>query len=376
MIRLTGRGIAVLVASIVLGTAGALLGYPALIGVGAAAFGAVLAAVLVATRRPHVVVARDVYPDRVQRGGRALARLRVHNTGSRWQAGFTALDRVGRGTRTVTVRPLPPNGDAVHHYDLPTDVRGRHEVGPLAVHRADPLGLGRSRLTEGETATLWVHPRVHPIHSFTAGLPRHHHEGRTTEKSLGGSLDLREVREYAPGDEIRHLHWKATARTGSLMVREYVDPNQPKFTVLLDSRPSVHFEPAIDLAASLAVAAAGAGHRCRLVTTCGADLHTNGTPGAVRDLLDLLCLLTPADPPARPLVPEALRDGTGGSLVTVTTQLSTSDLYVVAPLRSRYPATMIITLGMRPPSPIPGIRVLAARDAEDAVSRWNTVMAA
>jgi uncharacterized protein (DUF58 family) len=374
MIRLTRRGVTVLVGSIVLGTSGALLGYPVLVVVAAAAFGAVLAAVIVATRRPHVLVARDVYPDRVQRGERALARLTVHNTGTRWQSGFTALDRVGPSSRTITVRALAPGADAVHHYDLPTDVRGKHQVGPLAVHRADPLGLGRSRLTEGETATLWVHPKVHPIHAFTAGLPRHHHEGRTTDKSLGGSLDLREVREYVPGDEIRLLHWKATARTGTLMVREYVDPNQPKVTVLLDSRPGPDFEAAIDLAASLAVAAAGAGHRCRLVTTCGVDLPTNGTPGAVRELLDLLCLLQPTEA-TRPLVPDALREGAGGSLVAVVTHMSTSDQWALGLMRQRFPAMVVVAVGAAGPVHVPGTRVLVAQDAADAAARWNAVMA-
>ena len=376
MIRLTGRGLGVLGASIVLAAAGVVLGYPVLIGIAAAAFGAVLAAVIVATRRPHVLVSRAVYPDRVQRGRRALARLRVHNTGSRWQSGFTALDRVGTGTRTVTVRALPPGGDAVHHYDLPTDVRGRHEIGPLAVHRADPLGLGRSRLTEGDTATLWVHPRVYPIRAFTAGLPRHHHEGRTTERSLGGSLDLREVREYVPGDEIRHVHWKATARTGALMVRDYIDPNQPRFTVLLDSRPGEHVESAVDLAASLAVAAAGEGHRCRLVTSCGVDLPTSGTPGAVRELLDLLCLLHPADPATLPLVPQALRDGSGGSLVAVVTALSTTDRSALVALRQRYPGLVVVALGSRPALDVPGARLIVARDAREAAETWNTVLAA
>jgi uncharacterized protein (DUF58 family) len=376
MIRLTGRGIGVLGGSIVLGVAGVVLGYPILTLIGMAAFGVVVAAVLVATRRPHVLVSRAVYPDRVQRGGRAVARLRVHNTGTRWQSEFTALDRVGTEQRTVTVRALPPDGDAVHHYDLPTDVRGRHQVGPLAVHRADPLGLGRSRLTEGDTATLWVHPRVHPIRAFTAGLPRHHYEGRSTDRSLSGSLDLREVREYVPGDEIRHLHWKATARTGQLMVRDYVDPNQPKFTVLLDSRPNPLFEEAVELAASLVVAAATEGHRCRLVATRGVDLPTNGTPGAVRELLDLLCLLRPADSATLPLVPDALRAGSGGSMVTVLTELSTTDHVALALLRQRYPGMLAIALGGSAPVGIPGVRTLVARDAQDAAARWNRAVAA
>jgi len=98
------------------------------------------------------------------------------------------------------------------------------------------LGLAANRLSAGESTLLWVHPRTYPMGVSVAGHPRHHHEGRTTEKSLRGSFDLREVREYVVGDDVRHLHWKAAARTGQLMVRDYADPDQPRFTVLLDNR--------------------------------------------------------------------------------------------------------------------------------------------
>ena len=56
---------------------------------------------------------------------------------------------------------------------------------------------------------------------------------------MAGAMDLRALRPYVPGDELRHLHWKATARTGQLMVREYVDPAQPWCVVVLDTRRDV-----------------------------------------------------------------------------------------------------------------------------------------
>ncbi|WP_260193643.1 DUF58 domain-containing protein [Actinophytocola gossypii] len=364
------------------------LGYPLLRGVAGAALGVVLAALLVTARRPRVAVTRAVYPDRVRRGQPAFAQLSVRNPGGRWQGEFTAGDPMGSGFHAVTVRALGPGAQATYHYDLPTRRRGRFQVGPLTLQRADPLGLGRSRLTTGDTTTLWVHPRVLPVRALAGGHPRHHHEGRTRDETLHGSLDLRDVREYVVGDEVRHLHWKATARTGRLMVRDYVDPEQPRFTTLLDTRVELTteaaFEDAVDLAASLLTASATAGHRCRLVTSGELDVGVAGGTQSVRRLLDELCELTPATDVDRPLVPpEFARSGDrGGALVVVLAGAHPADLAALATLRQHYATTVAVVLNAYPghgPTGVavrvPGMRVLHASDAADAVRRWNVVVA-
>jgi uncharacterized protein (DUF58 family) len=377
--RLTRRGAAVLGAAVLLFALGQVAGYPLFLALSAAALGAVATAVAVTSRRPRVSVTREVYPDRVERGRPAFAQLRVTNSGTRRQAGFTAGDRVGPGFHAVDVRPLQPGNVAPYHYELPTGTRGRHEVGPLVLDKADAFGLGRSRLTTGDTTTLWVHPRTYPMRAIAGGHPRHHHDGPATDQSLRGSIDLREVREYVVGDEVRHLHWKATARTGKLMVRDYADPNQPRFTVLLDTRRELLagpvFEEAVDLAASLAVSAAKADHRCRLVTPCGVDVVTGGGASAVRRLLDELCVLNQAESGELPLVPSALPRTGGGSLAVIVSGLTPADRTALAAVRSQYTDLVVISLGTQAPQ-VPGVKVLAAAGAADAARRWNAVVAA
>lgn len=372
MTRPTARGTGLAVTSVALLAAGLAGGWPLPRALGAAGLLAVLGAVLAGARRVRVSVAREVYPDRVGRGRPAFAQLRVRNAGTRRQSAFTAGDRVGAGTHEVRVRALPPGTESVLHYELPTGIRGRHQVGPLTLERRDPLGLGRATITTGDTATLWVHPKVRPVLLPVGGHPRHHHEGVTTELSPHGSHDLRDVREYAPGDEVRHLHWKATARTGRLMVRDFVDPEQPRFTVVLDTRcpPGPRFEEAVDVAASLLAAAAAAGQRCRLVTPCGLDLATPSGPQAVRRLLDELCGLTGGTASEAPLVPESRERG--GFLTVVAA--GPLDLAPVAAVRSRYASTVAVILGASAP-PAGATRVLLAPDAVSALRRWTEVVA-
>jgi uncharacterized protein (DUF58 family) len=379
MPRLTRRGWVVLAGAVVAYAAGEWAGFPLLRALAGAAFGAVLAALVVTARRPRVAVTREVYPDRVQRGRPAFARLRVHNASGRRHGGFIAGDRIDGGFHAVSVRPLAPGAEAVYHYELPTKRRGRFEVGPLLLERVDPLGLGRSRLTTGDTATLWVHPRTYPVRALVAGHPRHHHEGRTTDNSLHGSLDLRDVREYVPGDEVRHLHWKATARTGRLMVRDYVDPNQPRFTALLDTRtdlvPPEVLEEAVDLTASLMSAAATQGYWCRLLTTSGTDLRLRGGQQTVRQVFDELCELAPVT--GGVLVPPDLTRGPdrGGSMVVVLASARQDDLTAIATLRPHYASTVVITIAggtdTGVPVRIPNTQVIQAPNAKGGTRRWN-----
>jgi uncharacterized protein (DUF58 family) len=381
--RLTRRGAAVLVLSVLLLAAGQWLGYPLLRALGAILLGAVLAAILVTLPGLRVTVRREVYPDRVERGRPALARLQVSNPTGRRQAGFLAVDGAGNASHTVAVRALLPGAEASYHYELPTRQRGRLIVGPLTLHRVDAFGLAVNRLSTGETASLLVHPRQLPARALVGGHPRHHHERDVTDEALRGSVDLQDVREYVPGDEVRHLHWKATARTGRLMVRDLADPEQPRFTLLLDTRPdslpAAGFEEAVDLAASLLSASALAGHHTRFVTSAGADFPTAGGAAAARYLLDELCELDQGrgdQGRAAVLVPTSLgadRRG-GGSLVVVT--VAGAELGELAQLRHRYSALFVIALTGTggPPAAAGGLRVLTASGAEQAVRQWNEVV--
>lgn len=370
--RLTARGVAVLLVAVTLLGLGEWLGYPLFRALSCVLFGLLLAAVAVTVRRLRVAVSREVYPDRVRRGRPALAKLRVRNLSGTRQRGSLALDRAGDHVRAVRVPALvAASSEVPYAYELPTTRRGRMTVGPLTLHRVDPLGLARNRMTTGDTATLWVHPMRYPARAVIGGYPRHHHVGRSTE-TLRGSADLREVREYVPGDEVRLLHWKATARTGQLMVRDYADPEQPRFTLLLDTRAEAFsadaFEEAVDLAASLLDACALAGHHSRLVTSGGLDVATAGGADAARTLLDELCQVRQRS--GLSLAPVALGARRQDGMLAVVTS-STVDISGAAVLRSRFSSCCVFDFG--PGGAVPGLRVLRAATAAHAVRLWNEV---
>jgi uncharacterized protein (DUF58 family) len=114
------------------------------------------------------------------------------------------------------------------------------------------------------------------------------------------------LRHYAPGDDLRHVHWRTTARVGELMVRDGGDLDEPDriaTTVLLDvgdeTTPVDELDRAVEVAASVLSAAAdeslsGASGAYRLLTTTGLD--TGGQRGH-ENLQNLLIALAGVMPP-------------------------------------------------------------------------------
>ena len=340
---LTVRGMTVLAGSAMVLAAGLLLRYPELIGLGAAGAVAVLGALLAVARAPRVQVERVVSPRRVARGAHASARVQVRNDARRRSPAVVARDVAGPVTAPFRIPRL--RAGEVHEglTPLPTSRRGVVASGPLLVDRGDPLGLAHRTLDTGESTDLYVRPRAVDLPEVSASLARSV-DGPQADTMMEGTLAFHALREYVPGDDPRHIHWRATAHTGKYIVKQHVDTAHAALAVVLDlaaapGEPGAEaFEVAVDCAASVAATAASRRYPVILVDTLGGSL----LPGAIRqygsyrvdDVLDSLTRVVPADVPdgAPPATLRRLAAGGRGSLALV---VSTRPLdWLAAPLQS------------------------------------------
>lgn len=104
-------------------------------------------------------------------------------------------------------------------YRLRALQRGAVEFGGVVLSSGDMFGLQTQRAEIARTDLLVIYPRVVPITAL--GLPAAHPFGdaRMTRKIAEDPLRLMMVREYASGDSLRFIHWKATARRGMLQTK-------------------------------------------------------------------------------------------------------------------------------------------------------------
>lgn len=186
-------------------------------------------------------VQRQVTPAEVTAGGEITSRLVVDSTGLALGGAVRYRDTHPDAVRGPAEASLPV-GTGRHRIDhrLTVAWRGRHRLGPLRRSVTDALGLARAQRIVPGTAEVLALPQIHPLEPLRAASGLGSASDATVLKtSLIGTDDVL-VREYLPGDDVRRIHWRSTARTGALMVRREEQAWDPSAVLLLDNRAAAY----------------------------------------------------------------------------------------------------------------------------------------
>ena len=327
---LTTRGRAFMAAGFTLVAAGYGLGLRDLTRVGVLLVGLPLLTAVLARRRPTgLVVSRVSTPVQVRVDEPVQVITRVANEGVRNTPILLAEERLdyllGERPR-VLLGSVGPRQTRTIRYAVRPPIRGYHTLGPLTVQLRDPFGLSARFVEIGDPTTLLVLPRTEPLIDLrrrTAGIGV---EGDIPHMVALHGEDDQSIREYRDGDDLRRIHWPATARTGELMVRQEDRPARRRVVVLLDSRAEAHvgsgpgsgYEWAVDAVASVAVHFAEAGYAVHLLTPETVDSGHADLPMTGEVALPLLAVTAAVPTPrVEPLLRAAQTLSAGGGLVVV-----------------------------------------------------------
>ena len=138
--------------------------------------------------------------------------------------------------------------------------RGIYTLGPTSVHTGDPWGIFSVTLKDKASCTMMVMPPVVPLPAIEVAAGGRSGEGRLRLDAPEPTVSSSSVREYMPGESLRNIHWRTSARRRQLFVRVFDGTPTGDWYILLDLDQQVQAgkgfdsteEHGIILAASLA----------------------------------------------------------------------------------------------------------------------------
>jgi uncharacterized protein (DUF58 family) len=173
----------------------------------------------------------------------------------------------------------PPEAERQIDAQLVASVRGRHELPAIGTRAAGRLGLGAWYHHAGEPADLHVYPNLVLARRLAAAARSglFQDSRRRSRGSLGIGTEFESVREWQPDDDIRHVNWRATERTGHPMTNRYRLEQTRQLTFLLDTGrlmasplgDRTRLDTALDALAAVALAADELGDHCGAIAFDG-----------------------------------------------------------------------------------------------------------
>lgn len=161
-----------------------------------------------------------------------------------------------QGNSDIYIFHLPPEGSEEKTLLMKANKRGPLRIGGFQVSTRFPFGFFYKKKYLPETMTTLVFPAIQPIYlpppspSSAEGQGIHRHQGE----------EIFALREYREGDPLNTVHWKSSAKTGNLRVKELLTGGEQSFTLYLNLRdsqtnrqvPESILEKRVSTAASLA----------------------------------------------------------------------------------------------------------------------------
>ena len=117
---------------------------------------------------------------------------------------------------------------------------GAFAVGPVLVRARDRFGFHSWEARLGGQSPLRVYPSVETLHALLPPLETQVFIGNQVSRTKGDGIEFADVREWEPGDRVRRVNWRASARRGGLWVNDQHPERNTDVVLFLDTFADVH----------------------------------------------------------------------------------------------------------------------------------------
>ena len=205
----------------------------------------------------HIELELDL-PERTFAGDSVPVSVRIRN--HRRILPALSLQTEPAGT-SIYFPVIQPQGAVQYHGQTTFPRRGLYTFEKLRIASRFPFGFFLKARDLDVHAECICYPRIRPVDQLDISIPDL--MGTYQHLERGSGIDLYTVRDYVPSDSARHVHWKATAKTGMLKTREFAAEESRRVILSFDRRgypeDAERFEDLVSKAASLAFHLANSG---------------------------------------------------------------------------------------------------------------------
>ncbi len=297
-------------------------------------------------------------------GDRIPVRFRAQNLLFLPKLSLTLSDQLPRGLRRVELDGTPlalvPRGFGEASYELHLALRGLHSIPAVELRTTDALGLAESVTELALPTEVLVYPRIVDLPPHI--VPDSGGGGRApilAARKQGEGGSFLGVREYRPGDPLRHVHWRTAARLGQLAVVEFETEESLDALIAIETQEGSEVDlgngTTLDLAAGVAASLAAhilsSGDSVRLLAPGMGSMPSGGSTGSesLANILDTLARMKAVS--GAPLSDTLLQTAgslPGGMLVCwLTPRVDASTVAALRVLRGLGLRPVLYALGLR-----------------------------
>lgn len=237
----TRKSILLTGAALVLVAAGVAARSPGALGAGLVFLGFVIVNRILFRGSADITSERELDLRRVYEGDSTRVFLKLTNPGKKLLF-LEVRDRLPRqlkveGGCAYDFIALPSGAVDELRYEVRAPLLGVYEVGPTDLRLEDPFGLFYEERSTSGSHTLWVLPRREDLRkaALVSTLPMPL-MGEHQVNRPGDGFDFFALREYVPGDTLRSVNWKASARSSKLMVNQMMRTTAAEVALFVDAR--------------------------------------------------------------------------------------------------------------------------------------------
>jgi uncharacterized protein (DUF58 family) len=206
------------------------------------------------------------------------------------EATCQTIDGLFHGAEPVIALSIPPFGHQLFTLEMGCPYKGVFETGIMSLRLQDPLGILRFRPRPHgrplSAVTVW--PRRIQVPDSEESLAVMDEKTAPRRDYSEDLSSIHQIRDWRAGDALKRVHWKLTARTGSLMVKEFDSTTRDEIAVILDARSGpgsrldlIRFEDAlIEAAYSVIATLLDDGRPLRMTTHTEELMYLHGSDAA------------------------------------------------------------------------------------------------